>query len=60
MFLVGELSRLASYVRLYRRLHERRMDRLNEMNIAPAFFLTTYSYRLPIGPQLMNRCTPEY
>ena len=41
MFLVGELSRLASYVRLYRRLHERRMDRLNEMNIAPAFFLTT-------------------
>ena len=39
--LVEELSKLASYVRLYRRLHERRADRLNEMNIAPAFFLTT-------------------
>ena len=39
--LVQELSRLATYVRLYRRLHERRTDRLNEMNIAPAFFLTT-------------------
>lgn len=40
-FLVEELGRLASYVRLYRRLHERRANRLNEMNIAPAFFLTT-------------------
>jgi hypothetical protein len=35
-----ELSKLATYVRLYRRLHERMEDRLNEMNIAPAFFST--------------------
>ena len=40
-FLVEEFGKLASYVRLYRRLHERRADRLNELNIAPAFFLTT-------------------
>lgn len=40
-YLVEELGRLASYVRLYRRLHERRADRFNEMNIAPAFFVTT-------------------
>jgi hypothetical protein len=33
-----EAVRLASYVRLYRRLHERRADRLAEMNMAPAFF----------------------
>jgi AbiU2 len=40
-YLLGELGRLASYVRLYRRLHERKTDRLKEMNIAPAFFSTT-------------------
>src|SRR5262245_58132892 len=40
-YLFSELGRLASYVRLYRRLHERKGDRLKEMNIAPAFFSTT-------------------
>lgn len=35
-----ELTKLATYVRLYRRLHERTEDRLEEMNIAPAFFST--------------------
>lgn len=34
----GEVLRLASYVRIYRRLHDRKGDRLEEMNIAPAFF----------------------
>lgn len=33
-----EVSRLATYARIYRRLHERRGDRIEEMNIAPAFF----------------------
>ena len=36
-----ELVRLASYVRLFRRLHERKADRLREMNLAPAFFSIT-------------------
>jgi len=40
-YLFDELGRLASYVRLYRRLNERKADRLKEMNIAPAFFSTT-------------------
>jgi len=40
-YLLEELGRLATYVRLYRRLHERRADRLNVMNVAPAFFVTT-------------------
>jgi hypothetical protein len=35
-----EAVRLACYVRVYRRLHERRQDRLAEMNLAPAFFQT--------------------
>lgn len=35
-----EATRLACYVRVYRRLHEHRHDRLDEMNIAPAFFTT--------------------
>lgn len=35
-----EVSRLAMYVRVYRRLHERMADRLDELNIAPAFFQT--------------------
>jgi len=37
-YLSKEAIRLASYVGLYRRLHERRADRLDEMNMAPAFF----------------------
>ncbi|MBI3937632.1 MAG: hypothetical protein HY323_11705 [Betaproteobacteria bacterium] len=36
-----EAGRLTSYIKLYRRLHERRTDRLDEMNIAPAFFSVT-------------------
>src|SRR5919108_4629165 len=36
--LYREVVRLASYVRLYRRLYERRVDRYAEMNLAPAFF----------------------
>jgi AbiU2 len=36
-----ELVKLATYVRLFRRLHERKADRLAEMNLAPAFFSTT-------------------
>ena len=34
----AELRRLVSYARVYRRLHDRKADRLREMNIAPAFF----------------------
>lgn len=37
-YLVYEASCLASFVNLFRRLYERRVDRLEEMNIAPAFF----------------------
>jgi hypothetical protein len=37
-YMVREATKLASYVSLFRRLHERRIDRLEEMNIAPAFF----------------------
>src|SRR4051812_26898967 len=33
-----EVSKLATYVRIFRRLHERQVDRIDEMNIAPAFF----------------------
>lgn len=33
-----EASRLATYFRIYRRLHERMEDRRDEINIAPAFF----------------------
>src|SRR4030066_842805 len=36
-----EVERLASYISLYRHLHERMRDRLNEMNISPAFFQVT-------------------
>ena len=35
-----EATCLASYIALYRNLHERRTDRLAEMNLAPAFFQT--------------------
>ena len=37
----AELRRLVSYARVYRRLHDRKADRLREMNIAPAFFGVT-------------------
>lgn len=37
----SELRRLVDYARVYRRLHERKADRLRELNIAPAFFGTT-------------------
>lgn len=40
-YLEYEATRLVSYAALYRRLHERRADRLKEMNIAPAFFSVT-------------------
>jgi hypothetical protein len=33
-----EAQRLVSYMSIYRNLHERRKDRLNEMNISPAFY----------------------
>lgn len=36
-----EVQRLVSYISLYRHLHERMRDRLNEMNISPAFFQVT-------------------
>lgn len=39
-YLRQEAIRLASYIRLYRRLHELRSERLAEMNMAPAFFQT--------------------
>lgn len=35
-----EVTRLACFIRVYRLLHERRADRLDELNIAPGFFLT--------------------
>ncbi|MGP0593925.1 AbiU2 domain-containing protein [Nitrospira sp. T9] len=37
-YLVYEATRLTSFVALFRKLHERRGDRLEEINIAPAFF----------------------
>ena len=40
-YLTGEVARLATYTRLFRRLHERKADRLDAMNLAPAFFSTT-------------------
>ncbi len=36
--LLLEVQKLTSYISLYKRLHERRTDRLREMNFAPAFF----------------------
>jgi len=35
-----EAARLACFIRVYRLLHERRADRLDELNIAPSFFQT--------------------
>lgn len=37
----SEARRLASYISLYKRLYERKSDRLDEMNTAPAFFQIT-------------------
>lgn len=37
-YLRSEVGRLSDYVALYRRLDERRTDRIAEMNFAPAFF----------------------
>lgn len=37
-FLREEAALLVSFIAIYRRLHERRVDRLREMNISPAFF----------------------
>ena len=39
-FLTNEAQRLAGYMAVYRTLQQRRDDRLEEMNIAPAFFST--------------------
>jgi hypothetical protein len=39
-YLEQEVKRVTCYVRVYRLLQERRADRLDEMNIAPAFFQT--------------------
>lgn len=36
-----EAMRLVDYICLYRRLHERKQDRLDELNIAPNFFQVT-------------------
>ena len=36
-----EIVRLISYMKLYRRLNERKADRLDVMNIAPSFFQVT-------------------
>jgi len=38
-----ETSRLSSYIHLYKHLHERKQDRLDEMNVAPCFFQTVIS-----------------
>ncbi|SAL00165.1 hypothetical protein AWB80_07802 [Caballeronia pedi] len=40
-YLEYEATRVISYATLYRKLYERRADRLEEMNIAPAFFSVT-------------------
>lgn len=39
--LKAEIVRLISYMKLYRRLNERKVDRLDVMNIAPSFFQVT-------------------
>lgn len=41
IYIQQEALKLTSYMALYRHLHERRRDRLNEMNISPAFFQLT-------------------
>lgn len=54
-----EAQRLGMFVALYRYLHERRHDRLDELNLAPAFFQTvltalrsgivTWSHKFLVG-----------
>jgi len=39
-YLSQEITTLASWIAIFRRLHTRRADRLDEMNIAPCFFGT--------------------
>ena len=39
--LKDEIVRFISYFELYRTLHDRKSDRINEINIAPAFFQIT-------------------
>lgn len=39
-YLGKEVTRLVSNIEIFRRLHHRRVDRLEEMNLAPAFFGT--------------------
>ena len=41
LYLNYEATCLAGFVKLFRRLYERRVDRLEEINIAPAFFQIT-------------------
>ncbi|TRZ50249.1 hypothetical protein D4S03_07055 [bacterium] len=40
-YLKSEAIRLVSYIKLYRRMNERKSDRLHEMNVAPSFFQVT-------------------
>jgi len=40
-YLKSEVVRLVSYIKLYRRINEKRTDRLDEINIAPSFFQVT-------------------
>ncbi len=47
-YLQEEAIRLISYIRLYKQLHELRHDRLNEMNIAPAFFQIVIDALFPV------------
>ncbi len=41
-YLIEEACRLASYIALYRRLEERKVDRIYEMNLAQAFFQVVF------------------
>jgi len=40
-YLTQEAQRLTTYINLYKHLHQKTQDRLEELNIAPAFFQTT-------------------
>ena len=40
-YLKSEVVRLVSYIKLYRRINEKRTDRLDEINVAPSFFQIT-------------------
>ncbi len=45
-YLKYEATKLTSYIMLYRHLNERKVDRLDEMNMAPAFFGITFEVLL--------------